>query len=121
MQYYNSLLLMNGYVQLFICIFRDHFYQYGEIRSINVVSKQQCAFVQFTNRSSAEAAGEKSFNKLILNGRRLNIKWGKSQGQQGQDKEAEEDEEEDQHLEPVPGLPAGNDHDYGSDVLPFSS
>ncbi|KAL4239272.1 RNA binding motif protein 22 [Mactra antiquata] len=82
---------------------KDYFYQFGEIRSINVVSKQQCAFVQFTSRSSAETAAEKSFNKLILNGRRLNIKWGKSQGQQGQDKE--EDKEDEKNLEPVPGLP----------------
>ncbi|WAQ97502.1 RBM22-like protein [Mya arenaria] len=83
---------------------KDYFYQFGEIRSINVVSKQQCAFVQFTMRSSAETASEKSFNKLILNGRRLNIKWGKSQGQQGGDRE---EGREDEHLglEPVPGLP----------------
>ena len=84
--------------------FRDHFYQYGEIRSINVVSKQQCAFIQFTSRHSAESAAEKSFNKLIINGRRLNIKWGKSQGQTGA---TEKEEEETPDLEPVPGLPGG--------------
>lgn len=89
----------------FICFSRDYFYQFGEIRSVNVVSKQQCAFVQFTSRSSAETAAEKSFNKLIINGRRLNIKWGKSQGQQGQEKE--DTKEEGQNLEPVPGLPGG--------------
>lgn len=72
---------------------------------MNVVSKQQCAFVQFTARSSAETAAEKSFNKLIINGRRLNIKWGKSQGQQLQEKD--ETKEEGHNLEPVPGLPGG--------------
>lgn len=82
---------------------KDHFYQYGEIRSINVVSKQQCAFIQFTSRHSAESAAEKSFNKLIINGRRLNIKWGKSQGQTGATEKEEEEETPD--LEPVPGLP----------------
>ncbi|KAK3089452.1 hypothetical protein FSP39_003727 [Pinctada imbricata] len=82
---------------------KDHFYQFGEIRSINVVSKQQCAFVQFTTRSSAEQAAEKSFNKLIIGGRRLNIKWGRSQGQQmAVKRDGEEDEAK---LEPVPGLP----------------
>ena len=86
--------------------FRDHFYQYGEIRSINVVPKQQCAFIQFTSRHPAEAAAEKSFNKLIINGRRLNIKWGKSQGQTGIQEEKEE-EDETLELEPVPGLPGG--------------
>ena len=72
---------------------------------INVVAKQQCAFVQFTTRSSAEAAAEKSFNKLIVGGRRLTIKWGRSQGQQLALKK--EGEEDDKDLEPVPGLPGG--------------
>jgi len=83
---------------------RDHFYQYGEIRSINV-SKQQCAFVQFTTRVAAEAAAEKAFNKLILNGRRLNIKWGRSQGQQVAAIKKDGEGEPQAALEPVPGLP----------------
>ncbi|GAB1608666.1 pre-mRNA-splicing factor RBM22-like [Argonauta hians] len=82
---------------------RDHFYQFGEIRSINVVSKQHCAFVQFTSRSAAELAAERSFNKLIILGRRLNIKWGRSQAQQTLMKK--EDLENENLLEPVPGLP----------------
>ncbi|XP_076457541.1 pre-mRNA-splicing factor RBM22-like [Babylonia areolata] len=82
---------------------RDHFYQFGEIRSVNIVSKQQCAFVQFTTRASAETAAEKSFNKLIINGRRLNIKWGRSQGQQLMPQT--QTGEPNAPLEPVPGLP----------------
>eukprot|EP00745_Piridium_sociabile_P023032 TRINITY_DN35876_c0_g3_i1.p1 TRINITY_DN35876_c0_g3~~TRINITY_DN35876_c0_g3_i1.p1 ORF type:complete len:347 (+),score=73.68 TRINITY_DN35876_c0_g3_i1:186-1226(+) len=84
---------------------RDHFYQFGEIRSVNIVSKQQCAFVQFTVRASAETAAEKSFNKLIINGRRLNIKWGRSQGQQLVPQIPTG--EPSAPLEPVPGLPGG--------------
>ncbi|XP_059147534.1 pre-mRNA-splicing factor RBM22-like [Physella acuta] len=80
---------------------RDYFYQFGEIRSINV-AKQQCAFVQFTSRIAAETAAEKAFNKLILNGRRLNIKWGRSQGQPAMKKEEAPAQSS---LEPVPGLP----------------
>ena len=45
---------------------RDHFYQYGEIRSITIVSRTQCAFVTFVNRSAAELAAERTFNKLII-------------------------------------------------------
>ncbi|XP_044252732.1 pre-mRNA-splicing factor RBM22 [Tribolium madens] len=79
---------------------RDHFYQYGEIRSVSLVPKQQCAFVQYTTRAAAETAAEKTFNKLILGGRRLTIKWGRSQGRAGPainpGLEA---------YEPVPGLP----------------
>ncbi|CAB0039924.1 unnamed protein product [Trichogramma brassicae] len=81
-------------------ILRDHFYQYGEIRNITMVPRQQCAFVQYTERSAAELAAEKTFNKLILGGRRLNIKWGRSQGKQAPSIEAARE-----MLEPVPGLP----------------
>lgn len=45
---------------------RDHFYQYGEIRSITIVSRQQCAFVTYVTRSAAELAAEGTFNKLII-------------------------------------------------------
>ncbi|KAF6203434.1 hypothetical protein GE061_001765 [Apolygus lucorum] len=78
---------------------RDHFYQFGEIRSITMVPRQMCAFIQYVNRIPAELAAEKTFNKLILGGRRLNIKWGKSQGRTGGTSGAEES------YEPVPGLP----------------
>ena len=59
---------------------RNNFYQYGEIRSISMASKQACAFVQFTKRSAAEVAAQKTFNKMIVKGRKLTIRWGKSQG-----------------------------------------
>jgi len=55
---------------------------------------------------AAEAAAEKSFNKLILNGQRLNIKWGKSQGLQQTPTETK-DGAEAAKLAPVPGLPGG--------------
>ncbi|KAJ8675689.1 hypothetical protein QAD02_011475 [Eretmocerus hayati] len=82
-------------------VLRDHFYQYGEIRSITMVPRQQCAFIQYTSRSAAELAAEKTFNKLILGGRRLTIKWGRSQGRQS----VSAAEEVRETLEPVPGLP----------------
>ncbi|XP_061092315.1 pre-mRNA-splicing factor RBM22-like isoform X1 [Conger conger] len=89
---------------------RSHFYQFGEIRSTTVVPRQQCAFVQFTTRPAAELAAEKSFNKLIINGRRLTVKWGRSQGARGKerDRDGVRDgvSESGTRLEPVPGLPA---------------
>lgn len=85
----------------FIFFFRDHFYQYGEIRSVTLVPRQQCAFVQYTTRAAAELAAEKTFNKLILGGRRLTIKWGRSQGRQG----IVMGHQNLDPLEPVPGLP----------------
>ncbi|CAI5766764.1 RBM22 factor [Podarcis lilfordi] len=84
---------------------RNHFYQFGEIRTITVVQRQQCAFIQFATRQAAEVAAEKSFNKLIVNGRRLNVKWGRSQAARGKEKEREGITESGIKLEPVPGLP----------------
>ncbi|XP_025056723.1 pre-mRNA-splicing factor RBM22 isoform X1 [Alligator sinensis] len=84
---------------------RNHFYQFGEIRTITVVQRQQCAFIQFATRQAAEVAAEKSFNKLIVNGRRLNVKWGRSQAARGKEKEKEGTTDSGIKLEPVPGLP----------------
>ncbi|XP_054726815.1 pre-mRNA-splicing factor RBM22 [Anastrepha obliqua] len=61
---------------------RDHFYQYGEIRSIALVPRQQCAFVQYTKRGASELAAERTFNKLVLHGRKATIKWAHSQAKQ---------------------------------------
>lgn len=58
---------------------KNHFYHFGEVRTITVVPRQQCGFVQFTKRSAAEEAAEKTFNKLVLGGRKLTIKWAHSQ------------------------------------------
>eukprot|EP00112_Aurelia_sp_Birch-Aquarium-sp1_P013785 Seg2942.4 transcript_id=Seg2942.4/GoldUCD/mRNA.D3Y31 product="Pre-mRNA-splicing factor RBM22" protein_id=Seg2942.4/GoldUCD/D3Y31 len=79
---------------------RDHFYQFGEIRSVTMVARQNCGFVTFTTRPAAETAAERSFNKLIIKGRRLKILWGKSQADKpktGKDGGLK--------LTPVPGLP----------------
>uniref|UniRef100_A0A8D0W879 Pre-mRNA-splicing factor RBM22 n=1 Tax=Sus scrofa TaxID=9823 RepID=A0A8D0W879_PIG len=84
---------------------RNHFYQFGEIRTVTVVQRQQCAFIQFATRQAAEVAAEKSFNKLIVNGRRLNVKWGRSQAARGKEKEKDGTTDSGIKLEPVPGLP----------------
>ncbi|XP_004926745.1 pre-mRNA-splicing factor RBM22 [Bombyx mandarina] len=80
---------------------RGHFYQYGEIRCLTLVPRAQCAFVQYTSRNAAEHAAEKTFNRLVIFGKRLTIKWGKSQGRQG----LTEKNDGVPMLEPVPGLP----------------
>lgn len=68
-----------------------------------MVPRQNCAFVCFASRHSAETAADRSFNKLILKGRRLKIMWGKAQGQQ-----ATPGKQGGIQLTPVPGLPGGN-------------
>lgn len=57
---------------------RSAFYAYGEIRSVTVVQKQGCAFVQFTTRGAAEKAADATFNKLTICGSKVTIRWGKS-------------------------------------------
>lgn len=83
---------------------KAHFYQYGELRNITVVQKQGCAFIQFTQRNSAEQAAEGTFNKLIIHGKKLQIRWGRSQGKQfggpGSSKAGAP-------LVQVPGVPSG--------------
>jgi len=63
---------------------RDQFYAYGEIKSIKLVYRSNCAFVQYTTRSAAELAAEKLHNRLIVKGQRLRMMWGKPQAQGGQ-------------------------------------
>ena len=95
---------------------RDYFYQFGEIRSINIVRKSNCAFVQFTTRTAAEAAIEKAFQKLTIHGYRLAIRWGKSQG-----KRKDDDDDSDklgsstklQKVASIPGLPIGTPDYFG--------
>ncbi|XP_039273305.2 pre-mRNA-splicing factor RBM22-like [Styela clava] len=85
---------------------RDHFYQFGEIRSIHIASKQSCAFVQFTKRSDATSAAEKSVGKLIIKGKRLNIRWGRSQGSGRSDSDSKRgSEDKEKPVARVPGLP----------------
>ena len=80
---------------------KDNFYQYGEIRNINMVLKSGCAFINFATRDGAEKAIQGAFNKLIIKGRRMKILWGKGQGAPA----VKSAEEEAKSLPPVPGLP----------------
>ncbi|KAK1337521.1 LOW QUALITY PROTEIN: hypothetical protein QTO34_002152 [Cnephaeus nilssonii] len=84
---------------------RDHIYQFGEIWTVTVVQRQQWAFIQCATRQAAEGAAEKSFNQLIVDGRRLNVKWGRSQAARGKGKEKDGTADSGIKLEPVPGLP----------------
>ncbi len=52
-------------------------------------------------------AAEGSFQKLIIKGRRLNVKWGKSQAQQGRGSGKKDEQGDEPKYEPVPGLPGG--------------
>ncbi|TGZ66159.1 hypothetical protein CRM22_005504 [Opisthorchis felineus] len=85
---------------------RNHFYQFGEIRSVNLHPRQHCAFIQFTTRQSAEKAAERSYERLILGGHRLTVNWGKSPAAlAAANTAAGADGNDSISLPPVPGLP----------------
>ena len=93
---------------MFVILFtvRNFFYQYGEIRSVVVASSKSCAFICYTSRQAAEMAAERSFNKVIIKGKRLKVLWGRSQEQRsGGGKDEKRDKLKD--YPPVPGLPGG--------------
>ncbi|KNC81069.1 hypothetical protein SARC_06592 [Sphaeroforma arctica JP610] len=79
---------------------RDVFYQHGTITNITLVSKQGCAFLEYSARSEAERAAEKSYNSVLLKGKKIKILWGKSKSQQSQNNASANI-----NLQPVPGLP----------------
>ncbi|XP_010521918.1 PREDICTED: zinc finger CCCH domain-containing protein 4-like isoform X2 [Tarenaya hassleriana] len=58
---------------------RDQFYAYGEIESIRILPEKACAFVTYTTREGAEKATEELCNKLVVNGQRLKLTWGRPQ------------------------------------------
>ena len=97
---------------------RDNFYHYGEIRSVSLVPRQQCAFVQYTKRSAAELAAEKTFNKLVLGGKKLTIKWAHSQAKStAYAANSHSAPKTNRAFDPVPGLPGAlpmppNPNDY---------
>jgi len=58
---------------------RDHFYAYGEVRSIKIVPRAMCAFITYTGRDGAESAAENLYSKLVIKGTHIRISWGKPQ------------------------------------------
>ncbi|KAF9428182.1 RNA binding motif protein 22 [Podila epigama] len=57
---------------------RGFFYVFGEIKSIVVVHKSKCAFVNFTTRAGAELAFEKSGGGVNLQGVPMQVSWARA-------------------------------------------
>jgi len=58
---------------------RDHFYGYGELKSIKLLPRNNCAFVTYLDRKSAEQAINTLSGALRIKGTRLKLAWGKPQ------------------------------------------
>jgi len=57
---------------------RDQMYAYGEIKSVVVARKSQCAFVNYVTRAAAELAAEACHSGLMVRDVRLKVAWGKA-------------------------------------------
>ena len=62
---------------------RHSFYPFGEIKSILILQKAKCAFINFAERLSAELAMEKLFGRLKVKGHDLKMQWGKKKSTGG--------------------------------------
>ncbi|KAJ2026682.1 Pre-mRNA-splicing factor slt11 [Coemansia sp. S85] len=56
---------------------RDHFLPFGELKSVVVVPKGNCAFVNFKQRAGAEAAALAALGGCSINDKSLKLAWGK--------------------------------------------
>ena len=56
---------------------KNFFYAFGEIKSVVIIYKSKCAFVNFATRSGAELAVEKAYNNCKINDHVIRVQWGK--------------------------------------------
>ncbi|KAK4570221.1 Pre-mRNA-splicing factor slt11 [Recurvomyces mirabilis] len=56
---------------------RTHFTQYGALRSVVCSHRSHCAFMNYMERSGAEAAAEACQGRAIVKGVPLRVQWGK--------------------------------------------
>lgn len=64
-----------------IILDRNFFYAFGELKSVVVVHKSKCAFINYATRSAAELAVERAYNNCNIKGHVLRVQWGKPRPQ----------------------------------------
>lgn len=66
----------------FLLFRRDFFYAFGEIKSVVVVYKSRCAFINYATRVGAENAAERTSEAgCIIKGHTLRVAWGRPRPQ----------------------------------------
>jgi len=63
---------------------QEQFAPYGFIQSIRKLELRRCAFVTYAERSDAERAAEALASRLMINGQRCKLFWGKPQAERPQ-------------------------------------
>ncbi|KAJ1772446.1 Pre-mRNA-splicing factor slt11 [Coemansia sp. RSA 1813] len=56
---------------------RNHFGAYGELKSVAVVPRGNCAFVNFTSRAGAEAAAKAALGGCVVKNKSVRLAWAK--------------------------------------------
>ncbi|KAJ2012719.1 Pre-mRNA-splicing factor slt11 [Coemansia sp. RSA 376] len=56
---------------------RDHFIAFGELKSVVVVPKGNCAFINYKHRAGAEAAALAALSGFSIKDKSLKVTWGK--------------------------------------------
>lgn len=57
---------------------RDVFYEFGEIKSIDIIPSSSCAFVAFSSRAAADAVFQQYNGNVTIKDVRLRLAWGRS-------------------------------------------
>lgn len=50
----------------------------SQLKSVVHVAKSRCAFINFVDRATAEAAAQAWANGIEIDGERISVKWGRS-------------------------------------------
>ena len=56
----------------------DAFYSYGELKAVRLANN--CAFVEFADRESAERAADAKYRNLVIKGNSLPLDWARPRG-----------------------------------------
>ena len=56
---------------------REFYERFGEIKTITVIHRSRCAFVNFASRSAAEKAAEFSHYDSTIGGKKLKVQWAR--------------------------------------------
>lgn len=67
---------------------RNHFSQFGTLRSLVCSHRSHCAFVNYMTREGAETAAEKCQGRAIVKGVPLRVQWGRPKPLDNMDKDA---------------------------------
>ena len=60
---------------------KNYFYSYGEIKSVVVLHKSKCAFVNYATRAAAQLAIDRTFNNCNIKSHVLRVQWGRPKTQ----------------------------------------